>query len=84
MSESGIQAKKNTERLDVRGEDYPYPLWYAEEKLEEMGRGEVLEIITDLPGAAEVNIPVLCREKGFSFEIEKDGADYTIRIQKGG
>lgn len=69
--------------LDVRGEDYPYPLWYAEENLKELKSGEILEILTDLPGAAEVNIPLICREGGFSFEIEKVGADYTIRIRKG-
>ncbi|MBS7327016.1 MAG: sulfurtransferase-like selenium metabolism protein YedF [Thiopseudomonas sp.] len=37
--------------LDLRGESCPYPVIYTLEALQDMNKGELLQVITDCPGS---------------------------------
>ena len=71
---------KQMKRVDARGEEYPIPLWMAEEGIEEASSGETVEFVTDMPSIGEVNIPTLCKQEGYDYEVEKRGADYFFEI----
>lgn len=69
--------------LDIRGKMCPYTLIETRDTLKEMGKGEILQVITDYKPAALETIPNFCHKKGYPIEII-DSADgiYRLLIKK--
>ncbi|GAB4547326.1 MAG: sulfurtransferase TusA family protein [Thermodesulfovibrionia bacterium] len=70
-------------RLDIRGEVCPYTLVKTKLAVEEMGVGEVLEVILDYPEAAD-SIPKAMLNYGNSvLKVEKiNPKEWVILIRK--
>ncbi len=84
MSNQDLEKAKPDEILDVQGEICPYPQIYARRKLESMGVGRTLEVLTDHPPAGEETIPGYCHQMHYPFLVKKEGPVYRIRIRKSG
>lgn len=68
--------------LDLRGESCPYPVIYTLEALQDMNKGELLQVITDCPGSFR-NVPEEAVAHGYRLarEPEKIGQEYFFHIQ---
>ncbi len=69
-------------RVDVRGKVCPHPTMDVQRALDEMERGETLEVVSDfMPGRG--TIPFLCWQQGFPWKlIEDGGGQFRVLIKK--
>lgn len=76
--------QKSVKRLDVRGEQCPYPMMKASEAMQKAKEGEVIEVVTDHPPAL-MTIPNEAIKLGWNVKIEKAGsADWKITLYREG
>ncbi|MHA2006101.1 MAG: sulfurtransferase TusA family protein [Promethearchaeota archaeon] len=68
-----------TKNLDVKGLVCPMTFVYTKLKLEELDKGDILEVILDFPPAAK-NIPENCRRQDLAELIEKKALDSRKHI----
>ncbi|MFQ6136080.1 MAG: sulfurtransferase TusA family protein [Candidatus Hydrothermarchaeales archaeon] len=76
-----LKDKTPTETLDERGKICPYPLMDTRDKIKEMSKGELLEVLVDHPPAIE-NISSICRRLELEHEVVKEDDSWRIFIQK--
>ena len=71
-------------RLDLRGVECPYNFVKTKLRLEEMGSGQVLEIILD-PGEPLENVPRSVRDDGHELLQQEpfDGGCFRLVVKKG-
>ena len=70
------------ERLDLRGEICPYNFVRTKLKLEEMPRGQVLEVILD-KGKPMKDVPRSLKEEGHQIlKVKKVGQAFKLIIKK--
>lgn len=70
--------------LDVVGLCCPMPLALTMERIKEMKKGEILEVLLDDEDAV-LDIPKWCKKDGHRFmRLEKEGEIYKLYIKKGG
>jgi len=68
--------------LDVKGEACPMPVIKTKQKLDDVGEGEVLKILSTDPGA-EPDIKSLANRVDLDFlGIEEDGDVLSIYVRK--
>ncbi|MCG7601258.1 sulfurtransferase-like selenium metabolism protein YedF [Halomonas sp. McH1-25] len=67
--------------LVLRGESCPYPVIYTLETLEQMDKGQLLQVITDCPGSFR-NVPEEVARRGYQFAQEpvKQGQENVFFI----
>jgi tRNA 2-thiouridine synthesizing protein A len=76
------ERRKPDRTLDCIGLYCPEPIFRARVELDEMGKGEVLEVLTDDP-AAEEDIPRLARRLGDEIlDIRREGDKLVFLIKK--
>jgi len=69
-------------KLDLRGVKCPLNWAYAKVQLEQMPRGERLELVLDDPRGAR-DIPRAAEAEGYAvIETSQDGDAWRIRIEK--
>ncbi|MHA1261645.1 MAG: sulfurtransferase TusA family protein [Candidatus Freyarchaeota archaeon] len=69
-------------RLDVRGKACPMPVISVRNKLKEMKKGEVLEVITDFP-ASKDNIKRAATRAGHEvLNTEEENGSFRVYIRK--
>ncbi|MDW7999388.1 MAG: sulfurtransferase TusA family protein [Candidatus Nitrosocaldus sp.] len=70
-------------RIDTRGMSCPYPSFEAVKALSSIGKGEVLEVITDSEESALDSIPKVCERRGLEYAVMKvDAGLWHVRIRK--
>ena len=70
-------------QLDITGKMCPYTLIDTRDKLKELTRGEVLEVLVDFEPAAMMTIPNFCAKKGYPFQTIADGENrWRLRIER--
>lgn len=77
-----MQAEKQADyTLDLRGESCPYPVIYTLEALEDMQKGQLLQVITDCPSSFR-NVPEEVVAHGYTLAKEpvKNGQEYLFYI----
>ncbi|RDU72019.1 putative sulfurtransferase YedF [Helicobacter anseris] len=68
--------------LDLRGEPCPYPAIKGLEALQQLKKGEILQILSDCPQSIH-NIPIDAKNYGYDvLEILQDGVDLCYIIQR--
>ncbi len=68
--------------LDIKGETCPYPVLKTLEALENLQKGEILEVISDCTQSIN-NIPTDAKNHGYEVLcIEQDGPDIRFFIRK--
>jgi TusA-related sulfurtransferase len=76
------ERRKPDRKLDCIGLFCPEPIFRARVELDEMGKGEVLELLTDDP-AAEEDIPRLARRLGDEIlDARREGDKLVFLIKK--
>uniref|UniRef100_UPI004047F69F sulfurtransferase-like selenium metabolism protein YedF n=1 Tax=Aliarcobacter sp. TaxID=2321116 RepID=UPI004047F69F len=69
-------------RLDMQGEPCPYPAVKTLEAMENLEKGEILEIISDCPQSIN-NIPIDAKNHGYKvLRIDSSGPTIQYLIQK--
>jgi len=69
-------------RLDLRGVKCPLSWAHAKVRLENMARGDALEVLLDDPRGAR-DIPRAAEAEGYSvIESAASGGVFTVRIEK--
>jgi len=70
-------------KLDIKGKVCPMTFVYTKLTLEELNRGDILEVILDFPPAAK-NIPENCKRQSLAelLEIEEIDSDKNIWLLK--
>jgi TusA-related sulfurtransferase len=69
-------------RLDLRGIKCPLNWAYAKVRLEQMARGERLELVLDDPRGAR-DIPRAAEAEGYAvIEVAQTGDAWSVRIEK--
>ncbi len=76
----------SVKKLDIRGKVCPMTFVYTKLALEEMNKGEIVEILVDFPPAIE-NIPESCRRQGIANilgikRIDKDNKVWQLILRK--
>ena len=67
--------------LDVRGESCPYPELYTLDALQNLGTGEILEVVADCPQSF-INVPESAKRHGHEIlNTIKDGSTLYFYIQ---
>lgn len=68
--------------LDLRGAVCPIPVVRTKKALEEMGAGEVLEVVLDYPPSKE-NVRRFVESQGHEvLSVEEEGGTVRMRIRK--
>ena len=68
--------------LDLRGIKCPLNWAHAKVRLEQMDRGEVLELLIDDPRGVS-DIPRAAEAEGYAvIEVRPSGAEWRLRIEK--
>ncbi len=69
-------------RVDVRDKVCPHPTMEVQKALDEMERGETLEVVSNfMPGRG--TIPFLCWRQGFPWKLIEDGdGQFRVLIKK--
>jgi TusA-related sulfurtransferase len=75
------QKRDNVRKLDIRGKVCPMTFVYTKLTLEEMNKGEILEVLLDFPPAID-NIPDSCRRQGLAEVLEIIKIDSNNRVWK--
>ncbi len=69
-------------KIDARGRVCPLPLFYTKKKIDELKKGEELEVLTD-DAVAKSTIPQWTKEHGHEIiKIEEYGSDFKVIIRK--
>lgn len=69
-------------RMDLRGIKCPLNWAHAKVRLEQMSRGDVLELVIDDPRGAR-DIPRAAEAEGYAVgEVVSDGGIWRLRIEK--
>jgi len=77
-----MEEKKPTANLDLRGVVCPLNFVKTKLKLEEMSRGDILEIIIDA-GEPMANVPRSIKEEGHKIiKVEKGDGHFRLFIEK--
>jgi TusA-related sulfurtransferase len=77
-----MQSHRETVRLDLRGVKCPLNWAHAKVRLEQMARGDVLELVLDDPrGARDIPRAVEAEGSAMLESIEHDGT-FRLRIEK--
>ncbi len=72
-----------TKSIDTRGMSCPYPSFEAVKALSSIGKGDVLEVITDSEESAIDSIPKVCERRGLEYAVIKvDTGLWYVRIRK--
>ncbi len=79
MNELNLEKKDGKYILDVRGQTCPYPQLMTHFALQNMKKGELLEIITDNPPSAR-DIPIVLKRRGYKFEVTKENGLWKITV----
>jgi len=69
------------EEIDCRKQACPYPVLMAKQALGRMTEGEVILVVDNM--AACENVERFAKSQGCPVTIEKRGADFHLRLQKG-
>ncbi|MCS6767497.1 MAG: sulfurtransferase TusA family protein [Candidatus Nitrosocaldus sp.] len=70
-------------RIDTRGMSCPYPSFEAVKALSSLGKGDVLEVVTDSEESALDSIPKVCERRGLEYAVIKvDSGLWHVRIRK--
>ena len=78
-----MEKKKPDFSLDLRGEICPINFVKTKLKLEEMGRGEILEVLIDA-GEPIVSVPRSIKEEGHKvINVQKVDEHFRLLIEKG-
>ena len=76
------QEKKAVASLDLRGVICPINFVKTKLKLEEINKGEILEIVID-PGEPMANVPRSIKEEGHRIiKVEKMNGHFRLLIEK--
>lgn len=68
--------------LDLRGAVCPIPVVKTKKALEEMGAGEVLEVVLDYPPSKE-NVVRFVQSQGHEvLSVEEEGGSFRLKIKK--
>ncbi|MBI4257762.1 MAG: sulfurtransferase TusA family protein, partial [Thaumarchaeota archaeon] len=68
--------------LDTRGQVCPYPTIHTVAKLDEVGKGEILEVLTDSEDSAYDEIPAKLKSKGLEFVVlELPAGFWKVRVR---
>lgn len=77
-----MKTKKPDALLDLRGVVCPINFVKTKLKLEEMGKGQILEIVID-PGEPMANVPRSIKEEGHRIiKVEKIDNHFRLLIEK--
>ena len=77
-----MEEKKPDALLDLRGVVCPINFVKTKLKLEEMGKGQILEIVID-PGEPMANVPRSIKEEGHRIiKVEKVDNHFRLLIEK--
>ncbi|UCC18998.1 MAG: sulfurtransferase TusA family protein [Promethearchaeota archaeon] len=73
-------------KIDIRGKICPMTFVYTKLALEELGEGEILEVLLDFPAALE-NIPKNCKRQNLANLVDikekKNGKDeWILKLKK--
>jgi tRNA 2-thiouridine synthesizing protein A len=69
-------------QLDLRGVKCPLSWAHAKVRLEQMQRGEILEVILDDPRGAR-DIPRAAEAEGYAVtEVKSEGHEWRLRIER--
>lgn len=69
-------------RLDARGRICPLPLFYAKKKIDELKKGEELEVLID-DATAKSAIPQWSKQHGHEIvKVEELGSELRVTIRK--
>jgi len=68
--------------LDCVGLYCPMPIFKTSEKIKELNKGEVLEVVADDKGI-ELDMPAWCETTGHEFlGTEEEGAEIKVYVKK--
>lgn len=82
MTDKDSKTPKPDRTLDVLGFFYPEPIFRTRMEIDQMNRGEVLEVLADDP-AAEPDIAAWARRTGQEIiSLEKNGNSLRFLIRK--
>ncbi len=73
------QTQEITRTLDARGLSCPMPLLKTKKALENMEKGEILEVLTTDQGSKN-DIPSFCKKKGYQLLEIQDDPEGFIRF----
>ena len=78
-----IKDKNPDATSDLTGETCPYTVMGLMRALKSLGRGQILEVITDYAPAARESIPNFLKKKDYPFTVaEVDAGKWRIVIEK--
>ncbi|HEY0087949.1 MAG TPA: sulfurtransferase TusA family protein [Candidatus Lokiarchaeia archaeon] len=73
------EVKNKVVKLDIKGKNCPMTFIYTKLKLEEMEKGEIIEVLLDFPPAVE-NIPESCKRQDLAELIKIEEIDHDKHI----
>ncbi|TFG25781.1 MAG: hypothetical protein EU532_11420 [Promethearchaeota archaeon] len=73
--------KDNVRILDIRGRICPMTFIYTKLSLEEMNKGEILEVLVDYPAAVE-NVPYSCKRQDLAEIVGVEEIDTPKKYWK--
>lgn len=77
-----MEPRRETVRLDLRGVKCPLNWAYAKVRLEQMARGDILELVLDDPRGAR-DIPRAVEAEGsVMLECKEHDGTFRLRIEK--
>ena len=77
-----MEARRETVQLDLRGVKCPLNWAHAKVRLEQMNRGDILEVVLDDPRGAR-DIPHVVEAEGYlMLESTEQGGLFRLRIEK--
>jgi TusA-related sulfurtransferase len=78
----GVMLDRTILRLDTTGKVCPYPALETIQVLKGLPPGGILELITNNEATVKSSVPVICKNFGATFSVEKEGDSWRILIQK--
>ena len=88
MSINKLENQKSVivRKLDIRGKVCPMTFVYTKLALEEMNKGEIIEVLLDFPPAVK-NIPESCRRQGLAEvlkikKIDRNNKVWQLNLRK--
>ncbi len=77
-------ASSRLSTIDARGLKCPLPVLKLEKRLARARPGDVLTVLATDP-VARIDIPLLCRQRGYAVEIAEDGEAivFTVTVSDG-
>jgi len=79
----GLENNKPDVTADLTGKTCPYTVMGARDALKPLGKGQVLEVLTDYEPAARESIPNFLKKKKYPFEVaEVESGKWRFVIEK--